>query len=264
MIRYILVDDDDITLAFVKNKIDSISKEYGLQHVNSYNSSKLAFENIIGNEYDLLIVDYEMPVYNGVELAQRIANDKNIIFLTSTTNNEKEIINNVSIAGYLSKPFDVEEFKRILKNKIINSKKRSNERKDNHFINVGTTKNVNIQINNTYYISKSLISASYKDKLNGVKNDPPKKNHVHIYGKDDKLLFPNVRRTINELIEELEPMGFIKINQSTIVNKNLIKERDNINISLYDCKETFEITKKKNFFINRIIDFTMNKRGKNP
>lgn len=245
MIRYILVDDEPKTLERVKIKIDTISKDYQLQHVKSYNSSKLAFENIKESDFDLLIVDFEMPVYNGLELAQKIAPNKKIIFLTSTTNNEKRIINKLDISGYLSKPFDLEEFQDILKNKILGkiNSLRLHKKEGLITLRIGTNKDVRFLPESVYYISTSK-------NING---EQPNKNYVHIYGKNDTLIFKNVRKNINELIGELSDFNFEKINQSTIINMSHIKERDNANINLFDSKETFEVTaKEKASFVFRL------------
>jgi DNA-binding LytR/AlgR family response regulator len=237
MIRYILVDDDPGTLKYVKKKIDQLEKEFELKHVESYSSSKNASEKINPDDYDLLIVDYEMPVYNGIELAQKIAQFKKVIFLTSTVNNEKEIINHVNIAGFLMKPFDVEEFKVILKNKIINSQQSLNpqNKKTSYFLPIGVTKTIHINSENIYYIST----------LRNINGKQPDKNHVNIYGKEDSLLFENVRASISQLSGELGFLGFVKINQSTIVSRDHIAQRDNIHLSIFDCKETFSISDKE-------------------
>ena len=84
MIKFIVVDDDKKVLEYVRSKIETLSPEFELEHINSYSSSKLAYENVDSNDYDLLIVDFEMPVYNGIELAQKIGAGKKIIFLTTT------------------------------------------------------------------------------------------------------------------------------------------------------------------------------------
>lgn len=237
MIRYILVDDDPNILKRVRAKIDSIAKDYELKHIKSYDSSRKAFENIQEDEFDLLIVDFEMPVYNGLELAQKIAANKKIVFLTSTINNEKKVINRLDISGYLSKPFDVEEFEDILKHKIIGKLSPTGIRNNEELItiHIGTNKDIRFTTEQVYYISTSR-------NRNG---EQPDKNCVHFYGKQDEILFKSVRKSINDLSKELTSYNFEKINQSTIVNMAQIKERDNTNISLFNSKETFEITAKE-------------------
>jgi YesN/AraC family two-component response regulator len=236
MIRYILVDDDPEILKWAKADLDTIAKDYELKHVASYSSSKKAYENIQKDDFDLLIVDFEMPVYNGIELAKKIATHKKIVFLTSTTNNEKKVINNLDISGFLSKPFDVQEFESILKNKVINKINTVSNNQTN-LINLLIGSNRDIQFNPTlaYYISSS--------KFNN--EAAPVKNCVHIYGKNDKILYKNVRLTINELYKKLESYNFNKVSQSTIINMAHLKERDNIHINLFNTEQTFEVTAKE-------------------
>ena len=232
MIRYILVDDDQKTLERVKTKIDTIAKDFELEHISSYSSSKQAAETVNPDAYDLLIVDFEMPVFNGLELAEKIASGKKVIFLTSTQNNEKRVINAIDIAGYLTKPFDIREFENILKKKIIGSGNLP-KAGDYTFLNFGVNTHINIAADKVYYITK----------LRTVDGKRAKKNCVNIYGKHDELLFENIGpTTIEQLSQDLEDQNFSKINQSVLVNTRFIKERDNLNLSLYDCKESFSVS----------------------
>jgi len=233
MIRYILVDDNPNTLKRVKIQIDKLPKEYELKHISSYNSSKKAFQEINEADYDLLIVDFEMPVYNGIELAQKIAANKKIIFLTSTTNNEKKVINSLDISGYLSKPFDIEEFEAILKNKIIGKTNRNNTFKKGErlTIAIGVNQDIGFHPDKTFYISTSRNKKKYQSN----------KNCVHFFGTQDDVIVPHVRISINELSKKLEPYGFEKINQSTIVNLSKIDKRNNKELTLLGSEEEFTI-----------------------
>ena len=244
MIRYILVDDDPKTLDYVKSKIDTIAFDYGLKHIKSYDCSKKAFENVHIDDYDLLIVDFDMPVYNGVELAKKIAENKKTIFLTSTTNNGPKMMNAIDVSGYLNKPFDVDELRNILKNRIIGKiKKKTSNQTTTITVNIGANKDIRFAPERVYYISTSKTDNC----------DRPNKNCVHIYGKNDTVLFENVRVSINELQKILAPYDFEKIKQSTIINTTYLKERDNTHIKLHDCKEPFEITpNQKSSFISKL------------
>ncbi|RXP54541.1 DNA-binding response regulator [Lutibacter sp. HS1-25] len=233
MIRYILVDDAPETLKKVKAKIDTIAKDFDLEHIASYDSSKKAFENINKEDYDLLIVDFEMPVYNGIELAKKVATNKKVIFLTSTIANEKKVINSLDISGYLSKPFEVEEFKTILKNKVIGNIITNTSFNKSELLTFaeGVTQDVGIRPYKTYYITSSR----------NYKGEQSKTNYVHFFGENDEVIVPNVRISINELSEKLKPYGFEKINQSTIVNFSKIHKRNNNELTLIDCEEKFTI-----------------------
>ncbi|TXD80483.1 DNA-binding response regulator [Subsaximicrobium wynnwilliamsii] len=236
MIRYILVDDEPTTLAFVKTKIDGIAKDFNLKHVKSYSSSLKAFEEVIEEDYDLLIVDFEMSPYNGIELAKKIAENKKVVFLTSTSNNGPKMMNALDVSGYLSKPFDLEEFKDIIKHKVIGKINPTKVSQKPHTItlSIGTNKDVRFPSNQAYYMRTSR-------NING---EQPNKNCVHIYGKNDVVLYANLRISINELYEKLADYNFEKVDQSNIINMDYLKERDNMHIELQDCSETFEVTAK--------------------
>ncbi|MFK7749783.1 MAG: LytR/AlgR family response regulator transcription factor [Kordia sp.] len=247
-IRYILIDDEPKTIQTVKEKIDRIANDYDLEHVASYTSSKKAYEEIDSTTFDLLLVDFQMPVYNGIQLAEKIAASKKIVFLTSTTGKQTEIINNLEIAGYLSKPFEIEEFEKVLKKKVIGKIASAYVRKKDGYLSiaVGSNKNIGIYPDQVFYISTAR-------NLNG---EQPKTNCVHIYGKNDLLIHKNIRYSINKLSSLLNIYGFEKISQSTIINMTRIKERDNRNIKLYDTQETFEVTdKEKPSFIKKLVSF---------
>jgi YesN/AraC family two-component response regulator len=245
-IRYILVDDNPSILSYVKEKIDTIAKDYELEHVASYYSSKVASEKIDPSSYDLLIIDYEMPVYNGVELAKKVANSKKIIFLTSTTSNEQNVINSLDISGYLSKPFELKEFEIILKNKIIGKIQSKNK--------VITCK-INLPVGDSNYIFKAEY-AYYITTAKNIKGEKAKKNYVSIYGKNDEVLIENIRMTISNLSEILKPYNFEKITQRTIINLSHVKSRISTEIKLYYTEQEFEIsTKEKSSFISKLASF---------
>jgi len=245
MIRYILVDDDPNILERVKAKIDSLPKEYELQHKKSFDSSKKAYQEINEEDFDLLIVDFEMPVYNGIELAQKIANGKKIIFLTGESNREKQVINNLDISGYLSKPFDIEEFEAIIKNKIIGKVNRNNPFKKGErlTIAIGVNQDIGFHPDKTFYISTSRNIKRYQSN----------KNCVHFFDEQDDVIVTNVRISINELSKKLEPYGFEKINQSTIVNLSKIDKRNNKELTLLGSEEEFTIgDNEKKGIVSRI------------
>ncbi|QCE43322.1 LytR/AlgR family response regulator transcription factor [Psychroserpens sp. NJDZ02] len=245
MIRYILVDDQPKTLKYVKAKIDTLPKDYELKHVESYDSSKKAYENINKDDFDLLIVDFDMPVYNGIELAQKIGDNKKIIFLTGETEKEKQVINSLDISGYLSKPFDIEEFEAILKNKVIGKINKNNTFKKGERLSIaiGVNQDIGFCPDETCYISTSRNIKKYQSN----------KNCVHFFGEQDDVTVTNVRISINELSKKLEPYGFEKINQSTIVNLSKIDKRNNKELTLLGSEEEFTIgDNEKKGIVSRI------------
>lgn len=77
--------------------------------------------------YDLLIIDVQLPDYNGFELAEKIIkenNDQAFLFLTAR-NEKKDRIHGLHIGAddYINKPFDIDELVLRIKNIIRRNNK---------------------------------------------------------------------------------------------------------------------------------------------
>jgi len=108
--KNIIVIDDDIcvldSLKFILKKMDN--------NIIYFNNSKEAFNNILNNDYDIIITDIEMPNLSGIimiEKLQKIKKLNKIIFMSSNIKEYKNIISKIE-ALYLDKP--------ISKDKILN------------------------------------------------------------------------------------------------------------------------------------------------
>lgn len=109
MFKILIVDDTKAVHSFVKALLQ---KSNEVQTESAFNGSE-ALTKIKGdNKYDLILLDWEMPVLNGPEtLAQikPIAGVAPIIMMT--TKNKPEDIQNMLIMGaseYLMKPFTID------------------------------------------------------------------------------------------------------------------------------------------------------------
>ena len=108
--KNIIVIDDDIcvldSLKFILKKMDN--------NIIYFNNSKEAFNNILNNDYDIIITDIEMPNLSGIimiEKLQKIKKLNKVIFMSSNIKEYKNIILELK-ALYLDKP--------ISKDKILN------------------------------------------------------------------------------------------------------------------------------------------------
>lgn len=85
--KVLLVDDELESLLFYK---DGLEEEYS---VTALNLGKLAIEYLQKFKPDLIVLDYQMPLYNGATIFQMIRkmsclDDVPVVFLTGTTENE--------------------------------------------------------------------------------------------------------------------------------------------------------------------------------
>ena len=85
MTRILVVDDDNDNL-----DLFTIVLEHAGFKVNSYSDPVKALEEFRPNNYDLLILDYLMPSFNGLELYKRMKQiDESIKALILTASQEQ-------------------------------------------------------------------------------------------------------------------------------------------------------------------------------
>jgi len=112
----ILLVDDSVT---IRKYISNILKKMGF-NVYTKNDGQEALEYIketasVGENFDLIITDIEMPRMDGVELVKNIRGQKNfneipILIISSNIGNHFRLMEEEMIQGFMHKPFKNEEF----------------------------------------------------------------------------------------------------------------------------------------------------------
>ncbi len=150
-VKRILIADDEEDLAWSLGK--SLKKQYHDFEIHSVNSGNAALAMIKKFPLDLVISDVQMPGMSGLlilDYVKKTMPDSRVIIMSSLTNGElKKIADTKSGIYYLEKPFDMEEFKRIVNEAIVNKKNLSNKQ----IVNVSM---------------RDLIKRSYQDRYTGV------------------------------------------------------------------------------------------------
>ena len=129
MIRIAIVEDNTEEMQLMKSYVDRCSKERGfLCTVDSYTDGDGIVEGIQAG-YDLIILDIELPLINGMDAAEEIRKmdqDATIIFVTHNPNYAIRGYK-VQALDYLLKPVQYKAFdevmKRALAQRSSNSKK---------------------------------------------------------------------------------------------------------------------------------------------
>lgn len=110
--KILIVDDEILSL----NRLKRLLKEVGENIILSASSSKEAIE-IVENEKDIDIafIDIRMPEISGLELAYRILNINENIFIVFQTAYEEYALEafRVGAIDYLLKPYTTEEIKKV-------------------------------------------------------------------------------------------------------------------------------------------------------
>ena len=101
--------EDDYSLNEAIKEILEIEKHV----VHNFYDGEVAFDNIVNNNYDLYILDINVPNISGLDVLEKIKSinlNSNVIIISANVN--IELIKEAYILGcddYLKKPFDLEE-----------------------------------------------------------------------------------------------------------------------------------------------------------
>lgn len=120
-LRVLIVDDN----ASLRNVIEKQLKRWGMQTESTYSGKEalamLRSQIHLGSPYDIILIDQDMPMMNGLQLAERINNDADIphkpaqLMLTGmNTNSVKHDAFNLGIQQVVAKPATGDSLRRAL------------------------------------------------------------------------------------------------------------------------------------------------------
>lgn len=156
--KVLIVDDDYNIIDMIKRMIPW--EELHITKVLEAENGRQAMSIINENDPDIIISDIEMPVMDGIHLAEAVANDDahnpEIIFLTCHADFEyaKQAVH-YGVCEYLLKPFPIEEMIAVLSKTII----RRNEKLQ--IESVSESRSLN-----KYYARRSFIRDVFDGNIN--------------------------------------------------------------------------------------------------
>jgi PAS domain S-box-containing protein len=110
--KILLVEDNDMNRLVAK----TILKDYGLSITEATDGS-MAVNAVKSNPFDLILMDMQMPVMDGIEATRRIRKDTNVPIIALTANaviGERDKCLSAGMDDYLSKPFEEEDLVRVM------------------------------------------------------------------------------------------------------------------------------------------------------
>src|SRR4030095_14960362 len=114
MARILVVDDDPAVLATIEDRL--ILEDHVVTLANAGN---VGWEHLQNDEYDLIVLDWDMPELNGIELLKRFraaGGTTPIIMLTGHSSiDDKECGLDSGADDYLTKPFNMRELSARIK-----------------------------------------------------------------------------------------------------------------------------------------------------
>lgn len=124
-VNVLAVDDTNPNLIVIKGLL----KPYQMKSVDVAKSGKECLELCEGKKYDLIFMDHMMPEMDGIETLNRLragsssnANTKVIALTANAISGSEKIYSESGFDGYLSKPIDVTELDKCLRDNLDEEK----------------------------------------------------------------------------------------------------------------------------------------------
>lgn len=202
-IKCVIIDDEPLARELIKSYIE---KTPHLSLAGSYESAAEAVKTVVSGDIDLIFLDINMPMLNGIEFANVIPSKTRIIFITAYEQYALQGFR-VNALDYLLKPVSYGEFLKSVGKAIewFDMKKAMD--------------------NPTHHLPEMLtVKAEYRlvqMKLNSIKYIEVQKDRVIFYRSDGDPVCSLM--SLKELEDQLPSDIFMRVHRSFIVNMNQIE-----------------------------------------
>lgn len=203
MIRAIALDDEILALRIIENyaeKIENLSLE------KVFNKQSDAQKHLNKFPVDLIFLDIEMPVKNGLDFYKNISQNTKVIFTTAYSEYAVDAFN-VNAVDYLLKPFSFERFKTAVEKVKDNS-----------------------EIHEVKHLSIRADYKLHKINFDTIQLIEGLDDYIKIHLKDSTKI--TARSSMKSIMEKLSEKDFIRVHRSFIVPVNDIKTIVNKNIHI--------------------------------
>lgn len=225
MIKIAIVEDDTSSARTLKEYIEQFfSSEKHNYSVDIFGDG-LDFINNMKTEYDIVLLDIEMPILDGMETAKKLrktGSSSNIIFVTNMSQYALKGYE-VDAIGYLVKPIMYFGLRETLKRALSRMKLYKAE-------------NVNIMLTTKQDVTVIPSSTVYYIEV---------QNHDLIFHTEKGEI--KSRRTLKEIEDQLEVMSFARCSNSYLVNLKYVESISINTIKINNTELPISRTKKKEF-----------------
>jgi two-component system, LytTR family, response regulator len=226
-VRAIIADDEELA----RKKLSMMLElESDVQLVAECRDGTETLRALSTHKPDLLLLDIRMPDLDGFEVLSRMAGkDMPLVVFTTAYDQHAVQAFEAHALDYLLKPFDQERLHEALvraRNELLTRNERDTTQRILHFLSESAAKQPSASRRLIIKAGGRVVFLSF-DQIDWVEAAA---NYVRIYvGKQSYLL----RRGIGEIAERLDPLQFIRIHRSAIVNVQKIKELQPVNSGEY-------------------------------
>lgn len=235
MIKVAIIEDNaedaNRLKAFLNKYCEDVKIKYDLIWFNN----GMAFLDNLNSDFDVIILDIEMPMLDGMSTAKRIreiGSTSDILFVTNMAQYALQGYE-VEAKGYLLKPITYFNFSEVMKKIIKGINARSAIREE---IVVNTKQGIKIiKVSSLKYVEVMGHSLLFHTENGDVKCG---------------------RKTLKDLEKELDGANFARCSSCYMVNLDCISVITGNTITLFDGTSLFISRGKKQDFIKKFMDYT--------
>jgi DNA-binding LytR/AlgR family response regulator len=213
-IKCLIVDDEPLSMGLIKKHLDQFSQ---FECVATCWNALEAFEMLKKENIDLLFLDIQMPVMNGIDFVKSLQHPPKVIFVTAYRDYAAESYE-LDVVDYLVKPITFDRFFKAI-NKFLNQQRSE----DNHptALNLKPAEGADyIYVNaNRKYVKIQFDQVLYVESL---------KDYVRIHTTETKV---TTKEKISEFVDQL-PDYFLRIHRSFIVNTQKVNAFTNHDVEI--------------------------------
>lgn len=206
----IIIDDEPLAINVIKNHISKISH---LDIKASFNNAVEALEFMRSNTTDVIFLDIDMPVLDGLSFLKTLEKKPTVII---TTAHEEFAVKGyeLDVFDYLIKPIPFPRFLKAI-DKLKRMRQNSSKENEYLFIKIGKKKMKKI------YLNDIILVESLKD-------------YIRVITRHGKYV---VHQTLSSFTDSLPPRKFLRIHRSYTISIDKVEALEGnsveINGSLY-------------------------------
>ncbi len=215
-LKCVIIDDEPLAINVIKNYI---SQTKGLHLLSSFNNATESIDYIRSNEIDLLFLDINMPLLDGLNLLKSIP--KKPLTIITTAHEEFAVESyELDVVDYLVKPISFHRFIMAVNKafKIKEYQQRDDQKPHNERAYIFLK------------IDKKKMKKIYLDEILSIESLG---DYIKINTSSNKYI---VHQTLTSFTDELPPEKFIRIHRSYTISIDKVETVEGNSIEIGDIR----------------------------
>lgn len=205
MIRCVIIDDEPLAIEILETYLTQIS---GIQLAGTFTNPIQALSFVQDNKTDLIFLDIEMPLFNGMDFIKTLSYKPVVIITTAYRDYAVESFEMEAI-DYLVKPIPFHRFIKAT-NKAISLLSKDNKIQKTSIEEIDKTEGQTTDSDLWLKADKKFLRISMSDII----YIESLKDYIRIKTKDNELI---TYQTLTGIMEKLPAAKFVRIHKSFIV-----------------------------------------------